>query len=128
VRTLPLDAGTIAALKALRRRQLEERLAAGAAYQESGNIAVDEVGEPLTPHRYSAEFARLCREAGVPVIRLHDARHSINSLLAKRGVPPQIRALWLGHSPEINQTTYTHPRPEDLAMITAAIGDIYSTM
>ena len=85
---------TLAALTALRKGHLAERLAAGRAYTESDYVAVDELGQPLSPHRYSSEFARLCREAGVPLIRQHDARHSINSLLAKRGVPPHIRALW----------------------------------
>ena len=55
-------------------------------------------------------------------------RHSINSLLAKRGVPPHIRALWLGHTPEVNQAVYTHASAADLAMVTSAIGEIYSAM
>jgi integrase len=108
-RTLPLDTATVAALKALRKRQLEERLAAGEAYEDSGYIAADELGQPLSPERYSDEFKRLCLVAGVPVVRLHDARHSINSMLAKRGVPPHIRALWLGHTPEV-KPDHLHPR------------------
>ena len=39
-------------------------------------------------------------------------------------MPPHIRALWLGHTPEINQTTYTHASVADLAMVTSAIGDL----
>lgn len=124
-RTLPLDTATVAALKALRKRQLEERMAAGVAYEDSGYIAADELGRPLSPERLSDEFKKLCRVAGVPVVRLHDARHSINSMLAKRGVPPHIRALWLGHTSEVNQTTYTHASAADLAMVTSAIGEIF---
>ena len=60
---------------------------AGKACADTGYIPADELGKPLRPHRYSAEFARLCREAGEPVSRRHDARHSLDSLLAKRGVP-----------------------------------------
>jgi len=39
-----------------------------------------------------------------------------------------IRALWLGHTPEINQTTDTHASAADLAMVTAAVGEIYSVV
>lgn len=69
IRTLPLDAATMAALTALRKRQLEERLAAGVAYVDSGYIAIDELGRPLHPERYSDQFARLCRQAGHPAAR-----------------------------------------------------------
>jgi integrase len=123
-RTLPLDAVTMAALKAQRKRQLEERLAAGVAYSDSGYTAVDELGQPLHPERYADEFARLCKEAGVPVIRLHDARHTVNSLMAAAGVPPHIRAAWCGHSEAVNESTYTHARPEDLAVAGAALSRI----
>jgi len=50
-----------------------------------------ELGGPLHPDRYSDDFARLCKAAGVPAIRLHDARHSCPSLLEKSGVPHQHR-------------------------------------
>ncbi len=91
--------------------------ACGQGVRRHGYIAADELGKPLRPHRYSAESARLCREAGEPVSRRHDARHSLNSLLAERGVPPHIRALQLGHTPEINQTTYTHASATGLTMV-----------
>jgi hypothetical protein len=39
-----------------------------------GYVAADELGEPLHPEFYSDEFARLCRESGLPKIRLHDTR------------------------------------------------------
>ncbi len=42
--------------------------------------------------RSPIEFARLCRQAGVPAIRLRDARHTVSSLLAAAGVPDHIRA------------------------------------
>ncbi len=127
-RTLPLDADTLAALRSLRKRQREERMAAGAAYEDSGYIAVDERGRPLHPERYSDEFARLCREAGVPVIRLHDARHTVSSLMAAAGVPDHIRAAWCGHTVAVNVATYTHARPEDMAVAGAALSRIVSAM
>jgi hypothetical protein len=43
-------------------------------------------------------------------------------------VPLHIRALWLGHSPEVNQAVYTHATAADLAMVTSAISEIYSAV
>jgi integrase len=126
VRTLPLDDSLVAALRALRKQQAAERLAAGPAYSASGYVAVDELGYPVHPEGYSDHFARLCREAGVPVIRLHDARHTANSLMASAGVPPHIRAAWCGHTVAVNTSTYTHARAEDLVMARDALSAAYS--
>jgi integrase len=127
-RTLPLDDALVAALRALRKRQREEQLAAGEAYIDRGYVAADELGEPVHPERYSDEFTRLCADAGVPKIRLHDARHSANSLMTAAGIPDHIRASWCGHTVAVNVGTYTHARPEDLAMARDALSKIYSAM
>jgi integrase len=63
-------------------------------------------------------------DAGLPRIRLHDLRHSANSLMAAAGVPDHIRAAWCGHSTAINTSVYTHSRPEDLPVAAAALGAI----
>ena len=120
-RTLPLDAAVSAALTALQVRQLEEQETAGPAYANTGYVAADELGAPLHPEWYSDEFARLCREAGVPVIRLHDTRHTANSLMAAAGVPDHIRAAWCGHTVAVNVGTYTHARAEDMAVAGEAL-------
>jgi integrase len=128
-RTLPLpDEDTRAALTALQVRQLEEQEAAGPAWSAGGGayVAVDELGVPWHPDRLSDEFRRLCRQAGVPVIRLHDARHTANSLLAAAGVPDHIRAAWCGHTVAVNVATYTHARPEDLPVAAKALAGILS--
>lgn len=125
-RTLPLDDVLAAGLRALHKTQTAERLAAGQAHQASGYVAADELGAPVHPERYSDEFTRLCREAGVPTIRLHDARHTVNSLLAAVGVPDHIRAAWCGHTVAVNVATYTHARPEDLGRAAEALGKIHN--
>jgi integrase len=128
-RVLPLFEPVTSALEALYARQAAEKDAAGAAYMadvDSGYIAADELGQPLHPERYSDEFARLCREAGVPPIRLHDTRASVNSLLEKLGVSDSLRAAWLGHTIAINRSAYLGaPRPEELAVISTALGSIF---
>ncbi len=136
-RTLPLTAEDVAALKALRKQQAREKLAAGAAYEAGlpqlgwytpgDRYAVtDELGIPLRPDCYSDEFHRVREAAGLPRIRLHDSRHTANSLMAAAGVPPHIRAAWCGHTTTVNETTYTHARPEDLAQAAAVLSKIHN--
>jgi integrase len=125
-RTLPADGELVAALRALRTWQAAERLAAGPAYEASGYVAVDELGAPVHPEWLTDEFGRIAARAGLPRIRLHDARHSMNSLLAAAGVPDHIRAAWCGHTVAVNVSTYTHARPENLAVAARALAGILS--
>jgi integrase len=117
------------ALEALYARQQDEKAAGGAAYpadMDGNYIAADELGRSLHPEHYSDEFARLCGEADVPAVRLHDTRASMNGLLEKLGVADSLRAAWFGHSIAVNRTAYLGaPRPEDLAVITTALGEIF---
>jgi integrase len=127
-RVLPLDGVLTAALRMLRKRQAAERLEAGPAYQATGYVVVDELGAPMHPERFTDEFHRLAAAAGCPRIRLHDGRHTTNSLMAAAGVPDHIRAAWCGHTVAVNVATYTHARPEDLAMARDALSKIYSAV
>lgn len=98
-RVLPLTPGTVAALRRTSARQAEERLQAGAAYTETGLVAVDALGEPVAPRWYTDRFKALSRDAGVPVVRLHDTRHACGSHLLDQGVPLAIVSAFLGHTP-----------------------------
>ncbi len=126
-RTLPADPALIAALRALRTRQAAERLAAGTAYTPSGYVAVDELGAAVHPEWLTDEFHRIAQRAGLERIRLHDGRHTSNSLMAAAGVPDHIRAAWCGHTAAVNVATYTHARPEDLVQARDALAAIYGT-
>jgi integrase len=123
-RSLPLDDVLAAALQALHDRQVTEEMDAGAAYAASGYVVADELGAAPSPEWFSDEFHRLAALAGVPRIRLHDGRHTVNSLMAAAGVPPHIRAAWCGHTEQVNERTYTHARPEDMAVAGAALSRI----
>ena len=127
-RTLPLFPAVTAALEALYKTQMAERAAAGAAYAgdvDGGYVCADELGAPLHPERYSDEFGRLCALAGLPKCRLHDCRHSVNSLLEKLGVPDSVRARWFGHTVAVNTGTYTHATAADLGVISDALGGLF---
>jgi integrase len=125
-RTLPLDDALAAALEALRLAQIGEMDAAGPAYANDGWVVADELGCPFGPDRYSDEFHRVAARAGVPRIRLHEARHTVNSLMAAAGVPDHIRAAWCGHTKAVNVAVYTHARPEDLVDAGAVVARLMS--
>ena len=125
-RTIPLDATLVAALSAHRRRQLEERLAWGEGWQDSGLVFTREDGTVVHPQTVSRTFERLVRRAGVRAIRLHDLRHTTATLSIGSGVPVKVVSEWLGHATTaITTDLYQHATPAMLeeagARLTAAI-------
>ena len=112
-RTVDLDPATARVLKALRKSQLEERAAAGLGRPRAdGLIFTDEQGEPLHPNVVSRTFGKLVREAKLPVIRLHDLRHTHATLSLQAGVHVKIVSERLGHSSvTITLDTYSHAIP-----------------
>lgn len=114
VRVLPLPGWVVEALLTTKAAQAGEREAAGAAYAGGLHVATDQLGQPLRPERYSDAFSRLAREADVPVIRLHDARHTSVTLMRATGVPDPVVAAWHGHSEAVMRATYTHVSVEDM--------------
>ena len=109
VRPIKLDAQLVTEFHNHRRRQLEERMAAGPAWEDSGYVFVDELGAPVLPQTVSRRFDALIAKAGVRRIRLHDARHSAATLLLEDGVPVHIVSKMLGHSkPSITLDIYSH--------------------
>lgn len=86
-RVLPLPAGLVTALRDLSDRQATERQLAGGAYEDTGLVVVDELGRPLRLERYGDAFRRHARDAGLPDIRLHDARHTRRLADARAGLP-----------------------------------------
>ncbi|MFC1938272.1 site-specific integrase [Chloroflexota bacterium] len=69
-------------------------------------------GKPLRPNTVSRAWTMLAARAGVQVIRLHDARHTHESLMLKAGIHPKIVQERLGHaSIQITLDTYSHVAP-----------------
>lgn len=129
-RTVPVELihpGTVALLRSMRAQQAEDRLAAGAAWTNSGLIVVNTLGHGLRPEVYSDRFRRLCPAAGVPLIKLHSVRHSIAFWLHSLGVTPADAAALLGHTIEVHLSTYL-PESGDsgVARAAAALGAVSS--
>ena len=114
-RALPMPTDVLTALRAFKVRQAEERLAIGANYPDSGLVAVNEDGSPIRPETYSSDFSRHAKDAGIPVIRLHDVRHTAATMLLDGGTTPSATAKWLGHDPAITLRVYGHVYDDALA-------------
>lgn len=108
-RVISIDERVVAVLRAHRRQQLEERLAAGPAWSDTGYVFTSEDGSPLHPERIGVMFGRVVDSAGLPRIRLHDLRHTSASLMLSAGVHPKVVSERLGHSSvSITLDLYSH--------------------
>jgi integrase len=81
----------------------------GAGFTDHGLVFCRPDGGPLHPERFSRMFTRLTAQVGLPVIRLHDLRHSWATLALKSGVHPKLVQERLGHSNvSITLGVYSH--------------------
>lgn len=109
-RQLDLDPTTVAVLATWRDWQHAEHQAVGLA--DPAWMFTDTSGAPIHPHTISQAFGRVTRNADVPVIRLHDVRHTHATLLLKAGVPVKVVSERLGHTtPTFTIETYQHVLP-----------------
>ncbi len=111
-RSIPIDSGTIAALRAHLRAQGVIRPAFGLGYQDAGLVFARADGTPLDPDSVSGAFEQIVRRLGLPVIRLHDLRHTHATLALAAGVHPKVVQERLGHS-SVTMTLdlYSHSVP-----------------
>jgi len=111
-RTIALPKQLVPNLREHHRRQLEERLVAGPAWEELGFVFTNHVGAPLTESTLARWFARLCDRANVPRHRIYDCRHTAASLLLAQGIHPRVLMEVLGHSTfRLTMDTYSHVMP-----------------
>ena len=111
-RTLSLPAPVVAAFRAQRKRQLEERLLAGDRWREWGLVFASTIGTPLEPTNVLKRLRALLESAGLPRQRFHDLRHCCASLLLAQGVSARVVMEMLGHSQiALTMDTYSHVMP-----------------
>jgi integrase len=68
----------------------------------------------VTPEYMSARFKALARAADLPVIRLHDGRHTAATLARRAGLDLKLVSEQLGHSTAaITADLYQHVLPEE---------------
>jgi integrase len=98
-RTLALPRTAVEALREHRRRQAEDRLAAGVVWQDHGLVFVSSIGTPLDASNVRREFRRVTKAAGLGVgWAPRDLRHTFVSLMSADGVPIEEIARLAGHN------------------------------
>lgn len=123
--TIPLTSTAVAALRAQRVRQLEQRLAAGSDWVDSGHVFTTERGTPVRASNFlRRHFYRVAERAGIPTrlqpdgtfgCRFHDLRHGCGSLLISLGVKPKLVQTILRHSKlSTTMDLYVHAFDDDL--------------
>jgi integrase len=111
-RTVALDSATVETLREHRRRQLEERMAAGPIWKDTGLVFTREDGSIVNPEWLTRAFKRHVSTAGLPWIGLHGLRHTHATMALKAGVPAKVVQERLGHSSvTITLDTYSHVLP-----------------
>lgn len=101
VRTVDLDPRTVTELRRWRKAQIEERLAWGAGWTDSGYVFTNEDGTPIHPHRVADAFDAAVKRSKLPKIRFHDyadLRHTWATIALRAGVSPKIVSERLGHA------------------------------
>lgn len=102
----------IDALKAHKVKQLEVRLAAE-KWEDKDLVFCTATGGYIKPALVLYSFKKLLTAAELPIVRIHDLRHSTATLLKSLGVPIEVVREILGHSTiSITAEIYGHEVPE----------------
>jgi len=106
-RSLQLPQRAVEALKAHKKRQAAERLAAGATWQEHNLVFCHEDGRPYSRDALSWRFSKVTRRAGIGHWHPHEGRHTAVSIMSANGVPIQDITDTVGHkSTHVTETVY----------------------
>jgi integrase len=113
-RSVRLTRKAAAALRAHRKRQLEERMARAGLWQEQGLVFPSEVGTPLSARNLQRHFKALLKRAGLPeTTRFHDLRHTCATLLLRQGVHAKCVQELLGYADiSLTLNVYSHVLPD----------------
>ncbi|MCZ0732324.1 tyrosine-type recombinase/integrase [Mycolicibacterium iranicum] len=97
-RRVPLHAGVVDELKAWRTQQLEERLAAGDLWTDTGAVFATEFGTMVDPRNLLRTVELAAKKAGIEGVGAHTMRHSAAVAWLESGVHIKAAADLLGHS------------------------------
>lgn len=112
-RTLVMPTTTAERLREHQKRQVAEKLWAGAKWHDSDLIFANRVGGPTQARHVITQFHDALAGAGIRSVRFHDLRHSCATLLLVQGVSPRVVMEVLGHSEiALTMNAYSHVIPE----------------
>lgn len=107
VRPLIIPSAIVEGLRAHRRRQVEERLAAR-QWHDLDLVFTTPKGTPLNSDRELRRFRTFLEKAGLESRRFHDLRHSCGTILHALGVPAREIQAILGHAHIQTTMIYVH--------------------
>ncbi|MBA4541952.1 site-specific integrase [Thermoactinomyces daqus] len=111
-RSIAVSDSVVKMLKKIKRKQLEQKMALGPAYQDHDLIFCRPDGTPFDLDYLSKAFGQFIRKANLPPIRFHDLRHTHATLLLQQGEHPKVVSERLGHSTiTITMDLYSHVMP-----------------
>ncbi|MET7398476.1 tyrosine-type recombinase/integrase, partial [Dactylosporangium sp. NPDC005572] len=113
VRTLFPPPQVVDALERWRQTQMREAQARGMRWDDQGHVFTTKDGKQLDPRRDYDEWRALARRAGVPMKRLHAARHTAATLLVATGTDISVVQDNMGHADIRTARGYVGPA-EDL--------------
>jgi integrase len=121
-RTVTIDTDTVVALAQMKNAQ--ERAADIIGGWTSEYVATELDGMPIKPEALTRRFQSASKAAGLPVIRLHDVRHSSATLQLNEGVPVHVVSGRLGHStPSTTLNVYAAFMPSADELAADVMGD-----
>jgi integrase len=124
-RVIPLQAAVVAALRDHKVRQNERRLTLGAAWEDHDLVFAAASGRPINPSNLRRDFVTLAKRAGVPMIRIHDQRHTYATLGLSSGASLKALSESMGHAQtSITINTYAHALPHQRREVADKVGDV----
>jgi integrase len=125
-RRVGIGARTVATLKAHKKRQLEERMAAS-SWEDPGLVFPNTRGKVRRRDSVMRSLRRLLAEAGLPTeVRFHDLRHTAATLAIKQGLPIPTVSKMLGHSdPAMTLRRYAHVLEDMRQEAAQAMDDLF---
>lgn len=126
-RAIPLAKTTVEQLRAHKARQAADRLRWPGDWPDHDLVFTDEVGAPIHPNVFTRTHKRICAQAGLEPIRVHDLRHSWATMALQQGVPLKVVSEALGHSSiTITADLYSHVTEDMARGAVDAVADLLS--
>ena len=112
-RVLPLTQQAYDLLLEQKEQQKEREKIMGSYYFKSDYVCTWADGKVIQPNYLTRSFHKILQKSDLPMVRLHDLRHSTASNLIEQNVSIVTVASWLGHSsPTTTLNFYAHSNIE----------------
>jgi len=124
-RVLALSPAMVRRLKAHKRQQTQDRLAAGNLWRDTGLVFTTEFGGPLEPGNVLRAVKGAADKANVPHATVHTLRHSAATALLENGVNLKAVSELLGHADiRITADVYGHVTEDAARQAMTTLSDV----